>query len=80
MTMNSTGELLVFTQDSCPKCDDAKKKLKDAGIAYKEVNIDTVEGRAEFALHISGINTTPAFYYNGAEYGRVEDVLNQQGK
>lgn len=78
--MNPTGELLVFTQDCCPKCDDAKKKLKDAGIKYKEININTIEGRAEFALHISSINTTPAFYYNGAEYGKVEDVLNRRGR
>lgn len=78
--MNPTGELLVFTQETCPRCDEAKKKLKAAGMEYKEIRVDTIEGRAEFALHISSINTTPAFYYNGAEYRKVEDVLKQRGK
>lgn len=78
--MSQPEELLVFTQDSCPNCDSAKKKLKDAGVEYKEINVDTVEGMAEFALHISSITTTPAFYYDGGEYSKVEDVLGQYGK
>ncbi|MEK7822100.1 MAG: glutaredoxin [Planctomycetota bacterium] len=70
------AELLVFTQECCPKCVEAKKKLEQAGLPYKEINIDTVEGRAEFALHISKVNTTPAFYADWQEYSRVEDVIN----
>ncbi|MFQ5862764.1 MAG: glutaredoxin family protein [Candidatus Brocadiales bacterium] len=77
--MNPTDELLVFTQETCPKCDEAKKKLSDAGLKYREICIDTVEGRADFALHISKTTTTPAFLYNGVEYDKVEDVLSQQG-
>lgn len=76
--MNPTDELLVFTQETCPKCDEAKKKLSGAGLKYKEIRVDTVEGRAEFAMHISKTNATPAFFYNGAEYDKVEDILNQQ--
>ncbi|MCB7128600.1 MAG: glutaredoxin [Candidatus Brocadiales bacterium] len=78
--MSQTGELLVFTQETCPNCDAAKKKLKDAGLEYKEICIDTVDGRAEFALQISGITTTPAFLYDGREYNKVEDILSQHGK
>jgi len=36
------AELLVFTQECCPKCVEAKKKLEQAGLPYKEINIDTV--------------------------------------
>ncbi len=78
--MTQTEELLVFTQDTCPKCDEAKKKLKEAGLEYKEIRIDSVEGRAEFALQISSISTTPAFLYKGAEYDKVEDILSQRGR
>ncbi|HHT9121077.1 MAG TPA: glutaredoxin family protein [Candidatus Hypogeohydataceae bacterium YC41] len=69
------NELIVFTQECCPKCVEAKKKLGKAGLSYKEINVDTVEGRAEFALHISRSATTPAFYFKGEEYSRVEDVI-----
>ncbi|MGR3295368.1 MAG: glutaredoxin domain-containing protein [Candidatus Bathyanammoxibius sp.] len=78
--MTTSNDLLVFTQETCPNCDKAKKKLKDAGVGFKEINIETVDGRAEFALHISSITTTPAFYYDGTEYDDVDAVLAQQGK
>lgn len=74
------NELIVFTQECCPKCVEAKKKLETAGLSYKEINIDTVEGRAEFAMHISRSNTTPAFCLGGEEYARVEDVIKASAK
>ncbi len=78
--MNPTDELLVFTQETCPKCEEAKKKLNDIGLKYREIRVDTVEGRAEFALHISKTNATPAFFYKGVEYDKLEDILSQQGQ
>lgn len=68
-------DLIIFTQECCPKCVEAKKQLEKVGLPYKEINVDTVEGRAEFAFHISRTNTTPAFYFQGQEYARVEDVI-----
>ncbi len=75
-----TNSLIVFTQECCPKCSEAKEKLEKVGLSYKEINVDTMEGRAEFALHISRTNTTPAFYFNGEEYSRVEDVIKASGR
>jgi glutaredoxin len=75
-----TNDLIIFTQDCCPKCVEAKNLLEKAGLSYKEVNVDTVEGRAEFALHISRSNSTPAFYFKGEEYSRVEDIIRASAK
>ncbi len=70
-----TTDLIVFTQQCCPKCVEAKKKLENVGLSYKEIDVDTVDGRAEFAFYISKINATPAFYFQGEEYSSVEDVI-----
>lgn len=75
-----TSETIIFTQDCCPKCVEAKKKLTQAGIKYTEINVDTVDGRAEFAMNISKTNTTPAFLFRGVEYSKVEDILEVTGK
>lgn len=75
-----TPETIVFTQDCCPRCIEAKKRLEAAGIKYTEISVDTVEGRAEFALNVSKANTTPAFLFNGVEYSSVEDILRLHKK
>ena len=72
-------EILMFTQENCPKCEDAKKKLKVAGVEYKEIDVDTAEGMAEYALHINSTTVTPAFCCEGKEYDDVDKLLEVLG-
>lgn len=72
-----TFEVTIFTQDNCPKCVEAKRKFKEVKIEYKEVNVDSVDGRVEFLMRVSRQGATPAFLLDGEEVDSVEEIINK---
>lgn len=73
-------EVMVFTQNNCPKCIEAKRKLKEAEIEYEGIDIGSIDGRVEFLMRISRQNTTPAFLLNGVEVDSVEEIIKSYNK
>jgi mycoredoxin len=58
--------LKMYTTTYCSDCRRAKRLLAEHGIAYEEVNIEQVEGAAEWvAAHNQGKYKVPTFDRDG---------------
>jgi glutaredoxin len=58
--------LKMYTTGLCPDCRRAKRLLEEQGVAYEEVNIEAVEGAAEWvAAHNQGKYKVPTFDHDG---------------
>ncbi len=54
----ASGTITMFSTSWCGYCARLKSQLRAAGIAYREVNIEEVEGTAELVAKINGGNQT----------------------
>lgn len=52
------GTVTMFTTSWCGYCRNLKKAMDADGIAYREVNIEEVEGTAEIVESVNGGNQT----------------------
>ncbi len=48
------AEVKIYTTTWCPDCRMAKKYLDTKGIAYEEINVETVPGAADLVMSING--------------------------
>ncbi len=56
------AEVKIYTTTWCPDCRMAKKYLDTKGIAYEEINVETVPGAADLVMSInSGKRKVPTF-------------------
>ncbi|TDW29093.1 mycoredoxin [Cryobacterium psychrophilum] len=53
-----TGTITMFTTTWCGYCSRLKSQLKRAGIGYREVNVEEVEGTSELVMSLNGGNRT----------------------
>lgn len=59
----STTKLTIYTKTTCSYCDTAKKYLRDHGISFVEINIETNQLARDF-LKEKGHKTVPQIYLN----------------
>lgn len=52
------SSITMFTTEWCGYCARLKKQLDGAGIAYTEIDIENVEGTAEYVASVNGGNQT----------------------
>lgn len=56
------AEVKIYTTTWCPDCRMAKKYLDTKGIAYEEINVESVPGAAELVMSINaGKRKVPTF-------------------
>lgn len=56
------AEVKMYTTTWCPDCRMAKKYLDTKGIAYEEINVETVPGAAELVMSLNaGKRKVPTF-------------------
>jgi glutaredoxin len=58
--------IVLFGLPSCPACDQASKFLQDRNKNFKKVRIDNIPGLAEWLVKVTGQQSAPVFFYNGA--------------
>ena len=58
-------ELTVYTAFWCPDCRIAKRFLKEHGIPFKEIDIETTPGAAEEVVRRTGKRAIPQFVIDG---------------
>jgi mycoredoxin len=58
MQVPEQGTITMFTTTWCGYCRRLKGQLDRAGIRYTEVNIEQVEGAAEYVMSVNGGNQT----------------------
>jgi mycoredoxin len=54
----TAGTITMFSTSWCGYCARLKSQLKGAGIDYREINIEEVQGTAELVERINGGNQT----------------------
>jgi len=60
----ATGTITMFTTTWCGYCSRLKSQLDKVGIAYREVNVEEVEGTSELVMSLNGGNrTVPTILY-----------------
>jgi mycoredoxin len=59
----------MYTTTWCPDCYRAKSFLKSRGVRFEEINIEDVEGAAEFVIAANhGKRRVPTFEVNGRTF------------
>jgi len=54
----AAGTITMFTTTWCGYCSRLKSQLKKAGIGYREINVEEVEGTSELVMSLNGGNRT----------------------
>jgi len=54
----TTGTVTIFTTTWCGYCRRLKAQMDDAGIAYREVDVEEHPEAADFVEHVNGGNRT----------------------
>jgi glutaredoxin len=79
--------ITVYSKDSCPFCDRAKKLLESRGVEYREINVSQDSEAREFLIE-QGLRSVPQIYrgtiliqggYQGLA-GLSEEEFNRQVK
>ncbi len=58
-------EVQVYSADWCRDCREAKRFLTKHGIAFQEINIETVPGAADAVIAATGKRAIPQFVLDG---------------
>lgn len=58
MQVPEQGTITMFTTTWCGYCRRLKSQLDRAGIGYTEVNIEQVQGAADYVMSVNGGNQT----------------------
>ena len=64
------GQILIYTQDNCNFCTKVRKKFKDKGIPFYEVNVSQHPLRQSSMLS----NSTPEIWFNDTLVGGLSDL------
>jgi glutaredoxin len=75
---NDKDEIILFTQYGCKMCPAVRELLEEKGIEYREVNVQTVDGLAEWAEKGRGIKGTPLLIMNDRAilgYEKIEEAI-----
>jgi len=71
--------ITVYSSTTCSKCQEAKSKLKEAGVEFEEILLDNIEKQKSLrlllaSLHADNVTTLPVFYVNkkGLEWIEVD--------
>ena len=63
------ANIKMYTTTTCGDCRNAKRFLKERGVAFEEVNIEEVEGAAESVMEINdGKRKVPTFEVDGRTF------------
>ncbi|MDH6236528.1 mycoredoxin [Cryobacterium sp. CG_9.6] len=54
----ATGTITMFTTTWCGYCSRLKTQLDRVGVAYREVNVEEVDGTSELVMSLNGGNRT----------------------
>jgi len=75
------GEAIeIFTATGCTACARAKEELKQRGLRFHEVDVNTVDGMAEFNFHCGGSTELPLLVWREAAYANVDALVEAMGE
>ena len=60
------ADIIVFTLEDCPRCEQVKNALLDAGLEFEEMRIDSAEGITELRINQCFAVEAPVVHFQGA--------------
>jgi len=78
----SDPAVLMYTTDWCGYCHRARTLFAFKGVAFTDINVDTVPGAREQMHARSGRTSVPQIFIGGHHIGGFDDTkaLDEQGK
>lgn len=76
-------QITIYSSMFCPYCHRAKALLKQKGVSFEEIDVDTEPGkRAEMTKRANGGYTVPQIFINGQHVGGCDELyaLEAEGK
>jgi len=72
----------IYTTQWCPYCHAAKSLLEQKGVAYKEVDAQDPEVRAQMVQRAKGRRTVPQIFIGDTHVGGYDDMaaLDRRGQ
>lgn len=75
-------KVLMYTTAWCPYCNRARALFQQKGVAYKDIDVEQVEGARDEMRARSGRNTVPQIFVGELHLGGYDDTraLDQKGE
>ena len=72
-------EVTMYTTTTCPYCRNAKRLLDAKGIAYKEIDVRSVDVKNEMVSR-SGRRTVPQIFFGSWHVGGFDDLAQLESE
>lgn len=59
------ADIIVFTLETCPRCEQVKSAMLDAGLEFDEMRMDSAEGITELRINQCFAVEAPVVYFRG---------------
>lgn len=77
----ATGTITMFTTTWCGYCSRLKTQLDRVGVAYREINVEEVDGTSELVMSLNGGNrTVPTILYPDGSSATNPSLAQVQAK
>jgi glutaredoxin 3 len=71
----SAPEVVLYVTGWCPYCARARSLLTDKGVAYREIDVETVPGAYAEMVGRSRRRTVPQIFIGGSHVGGCDELL-----
>jgi glutaredoxin 3 len=72
-------EVTMYTTTTCPYCRNAKRLLDAKGVAYKEIDVRSVDVKNEM-ISRSGRRTVPQIFFGNRHVGGFDDLAQLESE
>ncbi|CAI8831152.1 glutaredoxin 3 [Pseudomonas sp. IT-P171] len=72
-------EVTMYTTTTCPYCRNAKRLLDTKGVAYKEIDVRSVDVKNEM-ISRSGRHTVPQSFFGNWHVGGFDDLAQLESE
>ncbi|MHC8333494.1 glutaredoxin 3 [Pseudomonas sp. LB3P25] len=72
-------EVTMYTTTTCPYCRNAKRLLDAKGVAYKEIDVRSVDVKNEM-INRSGRRTVPQIFFGNWHVGGFDDLAQLESE
>ena len=80
--MNASANVVMYATSWCPYCARARRLFESKGVAFTEIDIDTVEGARAEMQKLSGRTSVPQIFVGAKHLGGYDDTraLDDRGE
>lgn len=73
-------DVLLYTTSWCPYCQRAKTLLKEKGVQWSELDIESDPVHRQAMMAASSRNTVPQIFINGTHVGGSDELFELEAK